>query len=97
MLPMKLDEYLELVDWSGRMLREGKRGSVPSELAPILKRLKVDEENWMNTVEKYGGWFHYAAGRAESIMKAAKAYGRQWLKGIGPSRSVFGLPKESTP
>jgi hypothetical protein len=28
-LPFRLTDYLELVDWTGRMLRDDKRGSIP--------------------------------------------------------------------
>ncbi len=36
---MKLAEYITLLDWTGREGREGKKGSIPKELAPILEGL----------------------------------------------------------
>lgn len=35
-LPFRLTDYLELVDWTGRLIRENKRGSIHSNLPPIL-------------------------------------------------------------
>ncbi len=32
-------EYLELLDWTGRQVKEGKRGKIPPHLANILERL----------------------------------------------------------
>jgi len=32
-------DYLELVGWTGRAIREDKRGHIPSHLAPIFERL----------------------------------------------------------
>ena len=93
-LPLKLDEYLELVEWSGRMLREDKHGKIPSHLAPIMQRLQIDRENWLKTVEQYGGWFCYAAGRVDSIVKAAEEYGRKWLKGMASSQVAFTQKKD---
>lgn len=32
-------ETTELVDWTGRAIREGKRGAIPANVPPILERL----------------------------------------------------------
>jgi REP element-mobilizing transposase RayT len=39
-LPFQLNDYLELVDWSGRILRDDKKGAIPDHLPDILQRLK---------------------------------------------------------
>ncbi|MCX2796364.1 transposase [Microbulbifer thermotolerans] len=41
-LPFQLQDYLDLVDWSGRCLREDKRGAIDKQLPPILERLQID-------------------------------------------------------
>src|SRR5690606_21023107 len=38
-IPYTLRDYVALVDWSGRLIREDKRGAIDSGLPPILKRL----------------------------------------------------------
>jgi len=38
-LPFSLNDYLELVDWTGRQIREDKRGHIDSDTPPILQRL----------------------------------------------------------
>src|SRR5690606_5982451 len=38
-IPYTLRDYLALVDWSGRLIHEDKRGAIDSGLPPILKRL----------------------------------------------------------
>ncbi|WP_243730311.1 hypothetical protein [Marinomonas balearica] len=38
-IAFKLKEYLDLVDLSGRVVREGKRGSIDLSLSPILQRV----------------------------------------------------------
>jgi hypothetical protein len=92
LLPMALDEYLELIDWTGRAIRDGKRGAIPPHLAPILQRLRIDVERWVQTVESYGGWFYRAAGCIENLMATAEALGRHWLKGMTASRTAFLAP-----
>ena len=41
LLPIKLNDYLQLLDWTGRLLAKGKRGAIPLHLSPILERLGV--------------------------------------------------------
>ena len=43
-LPFRLSDYLELVDWTGRQLREGKRGAIQSDVPPILERLHIEPQ-----------------------------------------------------
>ena len=40
-LGFRLQDYLDLVDWSGRAIRQHKRGSIPSDIPPILNRLGI--------------------------------------------------------
>lgn len=43
-LPCRLTDYLQLVDWIGRQIREDKRGSVDGDLPCIQTRLDIGEE-----------------------------------------------------
>ena len=52
-LSMTLEDYLKLLDWTGRQLRRDKRGSIPRNLAPILDRLNIDSEHWLQQVEQF--------------------------------------------
>jgi REP element-mobilizing transposase RayT len=45
-------DYLELVDWTGRIIRQDKRGFIDSPLPPILSRLQITQEQWhLNTTQ----------------------------------------------
>lgn len=88
-LPMSLESYLKLLDWTGRQLREGKRGAIPSDLAPILERLQIRAENWIDTVTHFGRWFKRAAGRGASLTAAAAAIGRRWFQGVRQATTAF--------
>jgi hypothetical protein len=44
-LPFRLTNYLELVDWTGRILREDKRGAIDADLPPILERLNIEPKH----------------------------------------------------
>jgi len=42
-----LSEYLQLVDWTGRIARDDKRGAIPSSTPSILTRLNIPIEQWL--------------------------------------------------
>lgn len=46
-LPMREHDYLELVDVFGRVLRRGKRGRIEPGVAPILERLGLSVDDWL--------------------------------------------------
>jgi REP element-mobilizing transposase RayT len=47
-----LRDYLELVDWTGRIIRNDKRGFIEDKLPPILHRLNLPTEQWhLNTTQ----------------------------------------------
>ena len=82
-LTLPLTKYLELLDWTGRQIRADKRGSIPAELAPILKRLGLDSDNWCNLVSHFGRLFKRAAGTAASLSTEAKRRGQRYLHAPG--------------
>ncbi len=51
---MSLAEYLQLLDWTGSQLKPGKRGSVAKTAPPILERLNLSPELWLQVVEQFG-------------------------------------------
>jgi len=40
------EDYLELVDCTGRISRDDKRGAIDENALPILERLNLDPERW---------------------------------------------------
>ena len=46
-IPFRLEEYLQLVDWTGKILRDDKNGFIPENISPILERLKIDTKQWL--------------------------------------------------
>ena len=88
-LPLSLAEYVRLLDWTGRQIRQDKRGAIPAELQPILKRLHVVSEAWVEQVRNFGRWFRRAVGRTDTLQAAAAQRGRRWLHGISHSRTAF--------
>ena len=89
-LPMTLNDYLSLLDWTGRQSRPDKRGSIPDHLEPILSRLNIRASSWLETVSNYSRWFRRAAGRSDHLLARAHAAGRRWFHGVSYCRLAFG-------
>ena len=89
LLPITLEKYLELLDWTGRQLREGKRGVIPDSLAPILERLRVRREQWLDLIEHFEDWFTKFVGHIDKLHKAAVRLGQRWLRGMRQCAAAF--------
>lgn len=88
-MDMRLDEYLNLVDWTGRLIRGDGKASMSDRLAPILTRISIDADSWSDTVQGYGRLFHRAVGRLNSMVRAAQQAGLRWFGGIKNCARAF--------
>lgn len=61
-LSMTLDQYLKLLDWTGRQIRKDKVGAIPGECSPILERLECSAETWVDFVRNFRKRFRNEAG-----------------------------------
>ena len=64
---MSLGDYLQLLDWTGRQLAQGKKGRIPDAVGPILERLQLDHEAWFDLVAHFGRRFFVVAGAPRMI------------------------------
>ncbi|KEQ16150.1 transposase [Endozoicomonas numazuensis] len=87
-LPYILHDYLELVDWSGRVVRADKKGSIPEGAPPILTRLEIDPDEWLKTMS-WNNRFYRAAGRLKAMKAYALNTGQQWLQGLHICSRLF--------
>jgi hypothetical protein len=61
-LPMTLEQYLKLIDWTGRQMHRDKINSIPEECAPVLERLECSAETWLDFVKNFRKRFRNEAG-----------------------------------
>ncbi len=80
-LPLPFSDYLELLDWTGRQLTSKNKGSITSDRSPILNRLKLNHEGWLQSVTKFEGKFFRVAGKLEKLKELGQKLGVKWLKG----------------
>jgi hypothetical protein len=48
-----LNDYLELVDQTGRILRDDKRGAIALHLPSSLERLAIDRKTWLTNATAF--------------------------------------------
>ena len=75
---------------SGRAVIEGKRGSIPENLPPILQRLKIDPAayvKFINRSEK--SRFDNFIGPIEAMRNLAERFGKSFLKGQTAAAQLF--------
>jgi hypothetical protein len=88
-LPISAAEYFDLVDRSGRILKENKRGFIDPDLAPILLRIGANPNAWMDTISRFDSRFRIAAGLLSSLRAFARQLGRRWVTGVTAAKEAF--------
>ena len=96
-LPFHFSDYLELVDWTGRAIRADKRGYIPENIPPILTRLGVEAESWIETVRHFRRHFYDFVGPGDILAQHGRTLGRRWLRGVGACRKLLGEGKVGPP
>ncbi|MCU7850133.1 MAG: transposase [Candidatus Thiodiazotropha sp. (ex Lucinoma kastoroae)] len=88
-LPFSTADYLQLTDWTGRAIRDDKSGAIPSHLAPILERLNINTDAWLDTIRDYGKRYYRVVGTKEAIRQYSQALGIKWLCGTHTSQQLY--------
>ena len=88
-IPFNLSDYLELVDWSGRIIREDKKGYIPDHVPAILQRLDMDTRHWVYLTKNFEQPFKNLVGTAYHVRKACEDLGKCWVQGISQCEKLF--------
>ena len=64
-------DYIGLVDWTGRAIRDDKRGAITANLPPILTRLNIDIDAWLLQTQHFEQ--HYQALFSKRRQKPKRA------------------------
>lgn len=56
--------YEQRRDWVGRAIRADKTGAIP---APILERLNINPEAWLDTIQNYNKNFYGVVGTKKRL------------------------------
>jgi REP element-mobilizing transposase RayT len=84
-----LADYLSLVDETGRVLREDKRGAINPKTTNILVRLHISNESWLKLTSDFEGIFTGAVGTAEHLCEFSEHVGLQRTHGLANAQACL--------
>jgi putative transposase len=89
-IPFAFVDYLQLVDWTGRVMVPNKQDSIPEHLPNILQRLGIDNKIWIPLMQ--GGYrkdFQRVVGPLEKIQKMCERLKQRWMCGARASTVLY--------
>ncbi len=81
-LPFRLTDYLELLDWTARIIRIDKRGYIPAELPPLLERLQIDPKHWLYCSTQFESRFKGLVGAVHKLKQVCESLGYRRSPGL---------------
>ena len=88
-VPFAFEDYLDLVETTGRIMRDDKRGFIDGETPVLLQRLGIDPDMFVTTASRMLRQFGSAIGTPAHITELRDARQTRYLKGMGTARSLF--------
>lgn len=94
-IPYASLEYLELVDWSARIVRADKPGAMSVRLPTLMHRLNVDADAWQSAMRPSGNVFGRALGNLDHLRLHAQALKQSWVRGQGAASRLYPATKNT--
>ena len=78
-LAYSLIDYIELLDWTGRVIRPDKRGAIPVYHPLLLDSLGIDDDAWIELASSFGKNYQGAVGSLGELALFAAHTGKCWI------------------
>ena len=89
-IPFSLKDYIELVDLTGRAIREDKRGYIDNNFPPILKRLNIDTETWLFIATTFEDSFGPWIGTTPQLQQVCENTEKSWICRSDGCKKLYG-------
>ena len=80
---------MDLVESTGRCIREDKRGAITEHIPALLHRLNIDPERFIDCATHLMKQFGSAIGASAHLTDLCAARQVKYLRGVGAARRVF--------
>jgi REP element-mobilizing transposase RayT len=84
-----LIDYCELVDCTGRCIREDKASYIEQHHNPILERLNLDTEQWLTLTTEFEQHFSTAVGSEHMLQQFKHHTNHQRIRGMAKARTLL--------
>ena len=88
-IPFAFDDYLELVETTGRCIRRDKRGAIVEHTPKLLDRLGIDPERFIDCATNLMRQFGSAVGAPAHLTELCATRQVKYLRGMGAARGAF--------
>ena len=89
-LPVTFEAYVELLEWTGRLVAPGKRGKIVGPPPRILAESTLSPERWVIALAEQKVGEVAFLGKPESVEALAQSRGKAWLNGVSLARYCAG-------
>ncbi|MFS1422752.1 transposase [Shewanella sp. 10N.286.48.B5] len=80
-LMFNVKDYIVLVEDTGRIIRDDKRGAISASSQDILNRLNIPAENWLKITTEFGALFKGAVGALPALTEYCEHLERKRRQG----------------
>ncbi len=88
-LNYNLIDYLELIDWTGRAIRDDKIGYISANAPPILQRVDISSEHWLEICTNFESRFKGLVGSLESVKAIYRKFGLKRANNLQSLKTLF--------
>lgn len=88
-LPFNLQDYLDLLDSTGRVVHPEKRGAIPATTPRLFSMLGLEPREWMKSVGELHARFRLFIGAPHRLSSLAEQRGWRWIRGQSAARRLY--------
>ena len=74
-------DYLELIDWTGRSIRDDKKGFILANQPKLLQQMGVNAEAWLDNSNDFMEHYTNVSGKWSRMCSFQQHFGGRWCKG----------------
>ncbi len=89
-IPYRFVDYLELVDWSGRAIRDDKTGYIDQKEPKILDKIGFTPDIWFKSMKQFSEHSYSHIGSEDQLRAICEDIGNKWMAGVKNSRILYG-------